>query len=103
MLTILDDHSKYSCVRFVAHKSDVAKELQDAIVMYERQLGCPVKRSDGGGEYVSNALQSFLCAKGIVHEKSPPYHPQQNGAAERLIRTPLDPARAMMLGAQLPL
>jgi hypothetical protein len=61
VLTILDYHSKYSCVRFIAHKSDVAKELQDAIVMYERQLGCPVKRlrSDGGGECVSNALQSF--------------------------------------------
>jgi transposase InsO family protein len=60
-------------------------------------------RSDGGGEYVCNALQSFLCAKGIVHEKTPPYHPQQNGAAERLNRTLLDRARAMMLGAQLPL
>jgi transposase InsO family protein len=107
MLTILDDHSKYSCVRFVAHKSDVAKELQDAIVMYEEgQLGCPAKRfrSDGGGEYVSNSLQSFLCSKGIiVHEKSPPYHPQQNSAAERLNRTLVDRSRAMMLGAQLPL
>jgi hypothetical protein len=73
--------------------------------MYERQLGCPVKkrRSDGGGEYVSNALQSFLCTKGIVHEKVPPYHPQQNGAAERLNKTLLDHARAMMLGALLPL
>jgi transposase InsO family protein len=104
MLTILEDHSKYALVRFVAQKSEVSGELRTAIVMLERQLGHPVKalRSDGGGEYVAGSLQQFLQENSIVHQVSPPYHPQQNGATERLNRTLLDRARAMMPGPACP-
>jgi transposase InsO family protein len=82
-LTIFDAHRKYALVRFVAQKSDVSGELRAAIVMLERQLRCPVKalRSDGGGEYMAGSLQQFPRERGIVHQMSHPYHPQQNGAA----------------------
>lgn len=104
-LTVLDDCSKYAVVRFLGHKSDASQELQDVIIMAETQLGRTVKmlQSDGGGEYVSGGLQRFFADKGIVHRMTPPYHPQQNGAAERLNRTLLDRARSMLLGAHLPL
>jgi len=53
------------------------------------QSGQAVKavRSDRGGEYINERMEAWLKDRGIVHQKSSPYSPQQNGKAERLNRT----------------
>jgi transposase InsO family protein len=41
--------------------------------------------TDSGGEYLSTEFQAFLASKGILHQRSCPSTPQQNGVAERKI------------------
>jgi hypothetical protein len=47
-------------------------------------------------------LDKWLKTKGIVHQTSAPYTPQQNGLAERINRTLLERVRAILLASQLP-
>jgi hypothetical protein len=54
-------------------------------------------RSDNGSEFKNLHVQEYLEEKGIKHEFSAPYTPQQNGVVERKNRTLIDMAR-MMLG-----
>ncbi|CAI7837523.1 unnamed protein product [Closterium sp. NIES-53] len=102
-ITFLDDFSRLSWVTLVKTKDEVAKVFKRWIHYAEREAGAKVKilRSDRGGEYMGKDLESFLEDKGITHQLSVPYTPQQNGAAERLNRTLIDLARAMLAHAQL--
>ncbi|PSR73943.1 hypothetical protein PHLCEN_2v10250 [Hermanssonia centrifuga] len=59
-------------------------------------------QSDGGGEYDSKRFRDYLALKGIHHEKTTAYTPQQNGVAERMNRTLVEMARAMLHDAGLP-
>ena len=57
---------------------------------------------DNGTEYVNAALGGYFRSRGILHQKSAPYTPEQNGAAERLNRTIMERVRAMLSDAGLP-
>ncbi|CAI7732468.1 unnamed protein product [Closterium sp. NIES-53] len=94
---------RLSWVTLVKTKDEVAKVFKRSIRYAEREAGAKVKilRSDRGGEYMGKDLESFLEEKGITHQLSVAYTPQQNGAAERLNRTLIDLARAMLAHAQL--
>ncbi|RVW45799.1 Retrovirus-related Pol polyprotein from transposon RE1 [Vitis vinifera] len=50
----------------------------------------PTLRTDSSGEYLSTKFQAFLAFKGIIHQRSYPSTPQQNGVAERKNRHILD-------------
>ena len=62
-----------------------------------------VLRGDNGGEYISNKFTKFCADKGISHEFTVPYSPQQNGVAEQLNRAIMEGARSMLYQAKLPL
>lgn len=66
--------------------------VKNVLTMLENQSGASVKavRTDRGGEYLNADLNDWFGQKGIVHETSAPYAPQQNGAAERLNQTVFD-------------
>ncbi|CAI7870227.1 unnamed protein product [Closterium sp. NIES-53] len=102
-ITFLDDFSHLSWVTLVKTKNEVAKVFKRWIRYAEREAGAKVKilRSDRGEEYMGKDLESFLEDKGITHHLSVAYMPQQNGIAERLNRTLIDLARAMLAHAQL--
>ncbi|CAI7865424.1 unnamed protein product, partial [Closterium sp. NIES-54] len=51
-------------------------------------------RSDRGGEFLGKEFTDFVNGKGIVHGLTCPYTPQQNGMAEREMRTAV---RTMLL------
>ena len=61
-----------------------------------------VLRTDGGGEYTSKKFLEFCDEAGIVHEFTPPYTPQHNGAAERKNRTIMNMVRSMLKCKDLP-
>lgn len=61
-----------------------------------------VLKSDNGTEYVNKQMNELLRKHGIRHETSAPYVHQQNGMAERSIRTINDHARTLRLAAKLP-
>jgi transposase InsO family protein len=48
------------------------------------------------------SLRQFFSSKGILYQLSPPNTPEQNEATERLNRTLMEKARAMLLESGLP-
>ena len=48
---------------------------------------------DNGGEYVNKRAGHLVYRRGILHQTTAPYTPQQNGTAERLNRTLRSKAR----------
>eukprot|EP00877_Chromochloris_zofingiensis_P012353 jgi/Chrzof1/7371/Cz02g21110.t1 len=102
--TFLDDYTGLSVVALLKQKSDISKVVPDVFNMLEKQSNNQVKgvRTDNGGEYVNNVLNSYYSSKGIIAQHTVPYSPQQNGKAERLNRTLLDKARSMLADARLP-
>ncbi len=54
-------------------------------------------RTDNGGEYLSTEFKQHLKVKGILHELTIPYTPEQNGLAERMNRTLMESARASIM------
>ncbi|CAI7790278.1 unnamed protein product [Closterium sp. NIES-54] len=54
-------------------------------------------RSDRGGEFLGKEFTDFVDGKGIVHDLTCPYTPQQNGMAEREMRMAVESVRTMLL------
>ncbi|CAI7792350.1 unnamed protein product [Closterium sp. NIES-53] len=83
----------------VAKKSDVLREFQRWLVLVEWQTKKSVLslRSDRGGEFLGKDFTNFVDEKGIVHDLTCPYTPQQNGMAEREMRTAVESVRTMLL------
>ncbi|CAI5482003.1 unnamed protein product [Closterium sp. Yama58-4] len=85
-LTIVDDHTRAWMPRA------------------QRESGHKVKviRTDNGGEFIGAVFEAVLKKKGIQHQLTVPYNPQQNGVAERFNRTLQEGARTLLGRAGLP-
>lgn len=92
-VTFVDDSSRSTWIYFLHKKSESAAVFQK---LYNHQ-------SDFGGEYLSVGFASFMADKGIVHKKSCPHTPQQNGIAERKNMHIMESARALLLEGYVPL
>lgn len=70
----------------------------------ETQTGKKLKkfRVDGGGEFINQEFKDFLAESGMELEITAAYSPAQNGIAERLNRTLVEHARAMMFDQNVP-
>ncbi|CAI7805568.1 unnamed protein product [Closterium sp. NIES-53] len=98
-LLLKDRHTRFVWVMPVAKKSDVLQEFQKWLVLVERQTKKSVLalHSDRGGEFLRKDFTDFVICKGIVHDLTCPYTPQQNGMAEREMRTAVESVRTMLL------
>ncbi|KAJ9534804.1 hypothetical protein QJQ45_017230 [Haematococcus lacustris] len=103
VLTFLDEHSGLSLIALLKAKSEVPAAIRDAVEWFETQGGRKVKvlRRDRGTEYVNQAVREFLSGKGIIHQQTAPYSPQQNGSAERLNRTLFEKGRCLLYSSGL--
>ena len=88
----------------IQSKKEVFEKFVSFVKMMEIQTGRSIKkvRSDNGGEYCSAAMEEFCKKKGIQHQYTTPYTPEQNGVAERFNRTIAENMRAMLYHAKLP-
>lgn len=98
VLTFVDDYSKHVSVYFLKTKAQVTTKFIEYKRVMENQCGAKIMciRTDNGTEYVNKRFESVCRASGIIHQKSVPYSPQQNGVAERMNRTIIEKARCML-------
>ena len=104
-VTLIDGYSGIAAVGIIEAKNDVPQFIMDTLVLMENQSGYKVKalRSDNGREYVNKSLTSFLSSRGIIHDTSAPYSPEQNGLAERYNRSIISMVRPMLFSGGGPL
>ncbi|CAI7848443.1 unnamed protein product [Closterium sp. NIES-53] len=98
-LLLKDRHTRFVWVMPVTKKSDVLREFQKWLVLVERQAKKFVLtlRSDRGGEFLGKEFTDFVDDKGIIHDLTCPYTPQQKGMAEREMRIAVESVRTMLL------
>ncbi|KAG5527251.1 hypothetical protein RHGRI_028223 [Rhododendron griersonianum] len=103
--TFVDDFSKYTFVYLLRTKDEVFNKFQAYKNEVENQLNKKIKvlRSDRGMEYFPHEFDDFCEMHGIIHQKTAPYSPQQNGLAERKNRTLTEMANCMIVHANAPL
>ena len=102
-ICIIDDYSRKGWKEFLRHKDDAATFIKTLIQRLKTFTGRRVKfiRSDCGGEFIGEKLKPYLQEKGITHELTAPYTPQQNGIAERFNQSTYENALAMLMDAEL--
>lgn len=97
-LLFKDGYSQFRTVCFLKRKNEASEQIQNFVRKAEKTTGNKMKilRSDNGGEFVNREMDTFLGREGIVHQTSVPHTPQQNGKAERELRTIVEAARTML-------
>ncbi len=86
-LGILDDHSRLCC-HLQWYLSETAEDLVHGFSQAIQKRGLPrALLTDNGAAMVSDEFTEGLLSLGIVHERTLPYSPYQNGKQERLWAT----------------
>lgn len=100
-VTVLDDYSGMLAAIPIKTKADAGPALQREVARWETKLGRGLQRwrSDRGGEYMSRAMASWSSNRGVTHETTAPYTPQQNGKAERCNLSIVEKVGAIMVAA----
>ncbi|GJU00031.1 putative RNA-directed DNA polymerase [Tanacetum coccineum] len=104
-LTIVDDYTRAVWVYLIKSKDEVFESINTFFNLIKNQFKSTVKifRSDNGTEFVNQNFHKFCKEKGIVHQTSCAYTPQQNGVVERKHRHLLNVARCLMFQGGIPL
>lgn len=102
-VSFIDDFSRKYFVYIIKQKSQVFECFQKFKALVENQTDKKIKifRSDGGGEFDNKQFTDLCEREGIMHQKTAPYTPQQNGMSERANRTIMEKVRCMLYGAKL--
>lgn len=104
-LTIVDDFTRATWVYLLESKEEVFNCVVSFSNVLINQFGAKIKvfRSDNGTEFINNRMKMFCNDKGILHQTTCAYTPQQNGVVERKHRHILNVARSLLFEAGLPL
>jgi histone deacetylase 1/2 len=103
-LVILDDFSHYAWTFPLRRKSEVHQIFRNFLAYVNTQFQRPILsvQTDNGREFDNVANRNLLAEHGIVLRLSCPYTSQQNGRAERVLRTLNDSVRTLLFHAHLP-
>ncbi|CAA0839906.1 cysteine-rich RLK (RECEPTOR-like protein kinase) 8 [Striga hermonthica] len=103
MLTIVDDYTRATWIYLMRYKAETVINVRDFLRMVEVQFGVKVNqiRTDNGGEFVNKEMEMLLKDNGIIHQRTCPYTPQQNGVVERKHRSILEVARSLAFQCKL--
>lgn len=95
-LIIVDAFSKYIDIRLL--KSSNSLQVIEQVESFFAYFGIAEEVvSDNGPPFNSELFETFLSVNGAKVSKSPPYHPQSNGLAERGVRTVKDCLKKYLL------
>ena len=85
-LVIVDAYSKWPEIIEMTSTTSMAT-IRELTRLFA-QFGNPETIvSDNGSQFASREFAEFCNSNGIVHVRSPPFHPQSNGQAERFVDT----------------
>ncbi|CAI7895572.1 unnamed protein product [Closterium sp. NIES-53] len=103
LLVMLDDAMWMCWTRLLKAKGDVTKAIQEWAleVCDEDKKRIKAFCTKGGGEFVNAELEKWMKSKGIKHDVTTPYTPQQNGAAEWLNRTLVEAVHSLLHHSKL--
>lgn len=91
-VTFIDDCSRLTYIYLIKTKDEVFQKFKEYKSVIENQLDRKIKilKSDRGREYFPTEFDNYCREHGLIHQKSAPYTPQQNGLVERKNRTLVD-------------
>ena len=96
-LLIVDSNSKWIDIHCMNKGTDVTQVIEKLKVTFA-YIGLPnIIVSDNGPPFNSNSFTQFCHVNGINVLKSPPYHPQSNGLAERHVQTVKQAIKKMLM------
>lgn len=103
-LIIVDDFTQYFWSFPLRKKSDVYNTFVAFHAYASTQFNLSIQsiQCDNGREFDNTKLDVFCGSHGILFRFSCPYTSQQNGKAERAIRTTNDVVRTLLFQASLP-
>lgn len=85
-LILVDSFTKF--IQVWAMKDMTCSEVSSKLRTFFSTFGIPEELvTDGGPPFQSSMFAEFCNLNGIRMLKSPPYHPQSNGLAERVVQT----------------
>lgn len=102
-MVVVDAYSKLYHVELLRQKSDAVEAIKRLITRWETQVSRRVKilRSDNGGEFDNRAMADFCAGKGIRQQMTTARTPEQNGIAERAVRTVKEGTRTLLIESGL--
>ena len=88
-MLFLDDHGNNLKIDLLAAKSQALASFKQMHTHWERKFGRKLLkvRCDNAGEFWSDEFTDYINEQGIERDRACPYSHQQNGKAERAIRT----------------
>jgi transposase InsO family protein len=100
----IDDHSRYSWIYFMKHRSMLISIYKSFARMIHTQFSTHIKtfRSDSGGEYLSDNFRQFLTLEGTLAQLSCPAAHAQNGVAKLKHRHIIETARTLLISSFVP-
>jgi hypothetical protein len=101
---IVDGHTKFTWVFLLAHKGLFINKYKHWVAYIKNRYGVlpKVVHTDGGGEFINNAMKSFNLTFGITHTFSTSHTPTQNPFAERKNRSVQEAAQSIILSSNIP-
>lgn len=99
-----EEYSGYKYFETMESKISISDSVKRIIHKAELESNRPVKAilTDNGSEYANENLARWLNIRGIIHNYSTSYTPQQNGLAERNNRTVINGIRTLLHDSKLP-
>lgn len=100
----IDDFSRFTWFYPLKTKTGFYAVLSAFIKLVQNQCSRKIKtfQSDGGTEFVNQAVRTIFEENGTFHRYSCPYTPQQNGRAERKHHHIVETGLAMLFNAHVP-
>lgn len=89
LVFFIDEYSRYIVHWELLWSMDANTILFEAekALAHPGLMRIPIVQTDNGPPFISREFKRYLSHKGIAHKRIHPYHPEENGIAERGIRT----------------
>ena len=103
-LTIVDNYTRTTWLYLIKYKSQCVRFLTHFVSFVHNQFNSTVKaiRTNNVKELCEGDILNIYQEKGILHQKSCSYTPQQNRVVERKHQYLLETARALKFQSNLP-